>query len=59
TSDKVKIICPAPEGYHEEISYPAAVVKSSKNQEAAKDFLAYLSGDEAKTIFEKYGFVVL
>jgi molybdate transport system substrate-binding protein len=59
TSDKVKIICPAPEGYHEEISYPAAVIKSSKNQEAAKDFLAYLSGDEAKTIFEKYGFIVL
>ncbi len=59
TTDKVKIICSAPEGYHEEISYPAAVIKSSKNPDAAKDFLAYLSGDEAKKIFEKYGFVVL
>lgn len=39
-----------------QVIYPAAVLKNSKNAQAAKDFLAYLQTDEAAAIFEKVGF---
>lgn len=58
TSDEVEIVAQAPEGSHKPVVYPAAVLKSSKSADAAKAFLDYLSGDEAKSIFEKYGFAV-
>lgn len=56
TSDKIKIISEAPEGSHKEVSYPVAVVKSSKYVDRAKTFLDFLSSDEAIKLFEKYGF---
>lgn len=56
TSDKVMISTEAPEGSHKEVSYPVAVVKSSKYVDRAKAFLDFLSTDEAIIIFEKYGF---
>ena len=56
TSDKVKIITEAPEGSHKKVTYPAAVIKDSKNVDSAKAFLDFLSTDEAKALFEKYGF---
>ena len=55
-SDKVKVICAAPEGTHKPVIYPAAVIKSSKNLDAAKKFLDFTSSDAAKKIFAKYGF---
>jgi molybdate transport system substrate-binding protein len=58
TSEKVKIITEAPAGSHKEVTYPAAVVKSSQHADSAKAFIDFLSTDEAKNIFEKYGFVV-
>lgn len=57
-SDKVTVAAEAPEGSHKPVVYPAAVLKSSKNPDAAKAFLAFLSSDEAKAAFEKYGFEV-
>ena len=39
-----------------QIIYPAAVIKSGKNPDAAKAFLAYLQSDAAMTVFEKVGF---
>lgn len=39
-----------------QVIYPAAVLKVSKNQEAAKEFLAYLQTDEAMKAFEAVGF---
>ena len=39
-----------------QVIYPAAVLKISKNQEAAKEFLAYLQTDEAMKVFEAVGF---
>lgn len=57
-SDKVKVVAVAPENSHKPVIYPVAVLKSSKQQAAAKAFLDYLSGAEAKQIFEKYGFQV-
>lgn len=55
-SNKVKVICAAPEGSHKPVIYPAAVIKSSKNLDAAKKFLDFTSSDAAKKIFAKYGF---
>ena len=39
-----------------QVIYPAAVLKASKNQEAAKDFLAFLQTDSCMKIFEDVGF---
>lgn len=55
-SDKVKEVCSAPIGSHKDIVYPAAVVKTSKNKDDAKDFMDFLSSDKAVNVFNKYGF---
>lgn len=55
---KVKIVTEAPEGSHKEVTYPVAVIKGSKNIEASKEFLEFLSTDIAKKVFEKYGFAM-
>lgn len=39
-----------------QVIYPAAVLKESKNREAAAAFLQYLKGEEAMKIFEHIGF---
>ncbi len=39
-----------------QVVYPAAVLKASKNPEAAKAFLKFLKSDEAMAIFQKVGF---
>lgn len=39
-----------------QVIYPAAVLKDSKQPEAAKAFLDYLTGDEADAVFEAVGF---
>ncbi len=47
----VHIVAAFPESSHPPITYPVAVTKTA--QPAAKDFLAYLSGPDAKAVFEK------
>lgn len=39
-----------------QVIYPAAVLKTAKNPDAAKAFLDYLTGSEAMAIFEAVGF---
>ena len=39
-----------------QIIYPAAVLKTSENPEAAKAFLDYLLTDEAMQVFDAVGF---
>ena len=58
TTDKVEIAAAAPEGSHQDVTYPAAVLKTSKNPEAAKAFIDYLKTDECTEVFEKAGFVI-
>lgn len=58
TSDKVKVVCEAPADVAPKITYPVAVLASSKQAEAAKSFLAYLKTPDAAALFEKYGFVM-
>ncbi len=56
-SSKVKIIGSFPEESHSKITYPASVIKSTKLESESKDFLNFLSSDDAKNIFTKYGFI--
>lgn len=58
SSDQVKIVAIAPENSHSPVIYPIAVLKSSKNVDAAKDFVQFLFSDRAKTVFEKQGFTM-
>ncbi len=55
-STKVRIAVKISPQAHQPIIYPVAVIKDSKNLQAAKDFLEFLSSERAKTIFKKYGF---
>lgn len=53
----VKIIGVFPEDSHKPVVYPAALVASSSNPDAAA-FLAYIESAKAKPLFEKQGFTV-
>ncbi len=55
---KVKIAATAPEGSHDPVIYPVAVLSGAKQPKAAEEFLAYLAGPECKAVFEKYGFTM-
>jgi len=57
-SKKVRIACLIPSGEGPHISYPMAVVKDSRQLDAAKGFLKHLDSDEAARVFEKFGFIV-
>ncbi len=53
----VHVVAAFPESSHPPIVYPAALTRTASAP--AKDFLVFLSGPEAKAIFEKAGFTVL
>lgn len=55
-SEKISIVCEAPEDSHEEVVYPVAAIEGSLYPDEAKAFLAFLSSDEAKDFFEEFGF---
>jgi len=55
TEPSLKIVGTFPPDSHPPIVYPAAITASSKNPRA-EQFFRYLSGSEAKLIFEKNGF---
>jgi molybdate transport system substrate-binding protein len=56
TSNKVKVVATAAENLHSQIIYPVAVLTNSKNASAAREHVQFLSNNQAKTVFEKYGF---
>lgn len=58
-TDQVRVIELAPEDSHSRVVYPGAVVKETKQEAAAKEFLEYLTSKEAQKVFEEYGFVPL
>ncbi|MEH2324151.1 MAG: molybdate ABC transporter substrate-binding protein [Nostoc sp.] len=58
TSNKVKVVVTAEEKLHSPIVYPVTIIKASKNISAAKQFVQFLSGSQAKTVLRKYGFIV-
>jgi len=55
-SSKAKIIATAPDDSHSPIIYSGAVIQSTKNTTESLDFMNFLNGEEAKSIYEKYGF---
>ena len=57
-SKAVKVAYEVPAKEAPDISYPFAVVKESKNPEAARKFLDYLNSEAALSIFKKYGFII-
>jgi molybdate transport system substrate-binding protein len=56
TSRKVRVIAIAPADSHDPILYPAAILRDSKNKPAARAFLEFLAGPDARAVFQKYGF---
>ncbi len=52
---RVAVLVPLAEG--PKITYPLAVVRSTKAPEAAKAFAAFLAGPEAQKVFAKFGFL--
>jgi molybdate transport system substrate-binding protein len=56
TSPKIRTIFTAPPNSHDPIVYPAAVLKNSKEPDAAKAFLGFLETPHALEIFKTYGF---
>jgi len=58
-SKHVKVACEISAHDGPKISYPMAVVKDSRQPEAAKALLDHFNSDAAGKIFERYGFIVL
>ena len=55
---KVRLVGTFPATSHAPIRYPAAVLKTSRDEDAAA-FRAFLSSEEAGAIFRRYGFTTL
>lgn len=53
---EVRIVATAPEQSHKPVIYPIGVVKGTKNEKAARAFIALVTSPEGKNILEKYGF---
>jgi molybdate transport system substrate-binding protein len=59
SNDDVKVVCEAPDNaLKTPVIYPVAVLKDSKNPDAAKEFVNFLQTKEAQDIFVKYGFTI-
>jgi molybdate transport system substrate-binding protein len=58
SSAKVKIVAQAPEDSHAPVVYPVAIIKDTRSPAAAKQFLAFLTGPQAGSIFRRFGFRV-
>jgi len=55
-SNSVRVGATASASLHSPIVYPIAVLKDTKNIDAAKDFVQFLFGSQAQAVFEKNGF---
>lgn len=55
-SPKVRVAATAPPGSHTPVVYPVAVLTESRHEAAARSFVAFLSGDEARAVFVRHGF---
>jgi molybdate transport system substrate-binding protein len=55
-SKEVRIVTKAPDKSHQPIVYPIGIVKGSKNQSLAKEFITLVLSTEGKNLLKKYGF---
>ena len=58
-SKKVRIAYRVPKQNAPAISYPVAVLRSSTQLPAAKQFVRYLQSAESRRVFQRFGFIVL
>ncbi len=56
SSDSIKILAAADSGLHDPISYPATVLKDTKHEKEAREFVTFLTSEKAQQILEKHGF---
>ena len=56
STNNVRIVAIAPENSHSPVVYPVAVIKGSKNIQAAKTLVEFLTTSEARSIYDEYGF---
>lgn len=54
--EKVAVVAKAPDASHKPVFYPIAVLKGTKNEPLAREFEKAVTSDQARNIFEKYGF---
>jgi molybdate transport system substrate-binding protein len=57
TTPQVTVAAVAPEDSHSPVIYPVAVLKGSKEVDAAKSFVDFLLSPQGEAVFEKYGFL--
>jgi molybdate transport system substrate-binding protein len=57
-SKKVKVVFEVPVEEGPAISYPVAMINGSRQPEAARRFLEHLKSDDARRVFERFGFIV-
>jgi molybdate transport system substrate-binding protein len=57
-SKRVRIAREVPPSEGPDISYPMAIVKETKQPDAARRCLAHLESDAATRVFEKFGFII-
>ncbi|MBZ0156419.1 MAG: molybdate ABC transporter substrate-binding protein [Alphaproteobacteria bacterium] len=53
---EIKTAATAPEESHSPVVYPVAVIKGTRNEKMAKEFLALVMSPEGRRVLEKYGF---
>ncbi len=58
TNAGVEVVAAAPAGSHKPIVYPAAILKRTKDEAAAKAFVEFLKGPESAAVFREIGFSI-
>jgi molybdate transport system substrate-binding protein len=56
-TNRVKVVATAPEDSHAPVVYPVAIIKTSHDPSAAREFMQFLWGSQARDVFVKFGFV--
>jgi molybdate transport system substrate-binding protein len=58
TSNRVKVVATAANNLRPPIIYSVAVLKNSKNKATAREYIQFLSRNQSRSVFEKYGFTL-
>lgn len=56
SSDDIKVLATAEADTHEPVIYPAAVLKDTKHENEATDFMTFMASEQAQEVLEKHGF---
>ena len=57
-SKRVKVAFSVPVEKGPAIRYPVAIIREARNKSAAEGYLRYLESENARKLFERYGFIV-